>query len=1078
MKSRKGVYFSLLGKCMGENFMYTDGNEERDNFASDLLGYLPTGIGIFDLTGNVVEARYISDGYYQMIGEKRDERIQFMGVHTLNAAHPDDRARLVAEGKAAIQEKRMADCRMRIRTSDGYLWIGLRANHVPINANTERFYAVYYNIQDYVRTEEAKSVLDNILGNIPTGVALFSGGNSRAHLEYANASFYKLHRGGKEYWSLQSENSIDWVIEQDREMFLKEFNAVSSGQKEESSITYHIIGGDGKPHWINILFRCAYEKNKQQYFYATFTDMDALKNAEAARDESRLLHEAAVTEAKLVVWEYDILKHRIIMADNEFTHHDYRKFGLPKVVDNAPQSLLPYIDDAYVDTFLEMYHKVEAGAPSADCYVWYKLQHGVEPRYMHISYRTVFDAKGRAVKAYGIGQNLTSQKIAQDAYKRLQQQLASNIKVSVGSFRVNLSKDLYLDGYSPYQTVLKALHTKTADEHFAATAATVLNEELRQKILQEYNCSHLLQLFKDGTKQLAIEYPTGTSYGGIVWIHTIFYMVQNPSTGDIEGISYSTDITEQKRNQEIIRRMTGTSCDYVGVIDTVNNTFDLRYGAWVDLGGIERKKFAYNEVRLRLATRHIDTADRQTFMDATEIDVLIKALLEKPQHVVTYKFYNKPADKERLRKQIVYYWLNDDKKEILVVEQDVTEVHRLEQARIAELEKAKKAAEAANVAKSEFLSRMSHDIRTPINGILGMTYLTQEMDIPQEAKNNLAKIDVSSKFLLSLINDVLDMAKAESGKIELHPEPYPVAEFRAYIDSVIKPLLERRNQTFTFEIAASVDNMIPLVDRLRINQVVFNLLSNASKYTPEGGKVIYRIQEKLLPNNRLHLHLDVIDNGIGMSKKFQKIVFEPFSQENRKFKTEMHGSGLGMAIVKKLMDAMHGTIMVKSSLGVGTAFSIDLDVDCVPVGTVKAEQMTQAAGVDDSGTILKGKHILLCEDHPLNQQIVRQLLVKKGMLIDIADDGQLGLEKFKSSSVAYYGVILMDIRMPVLDGYSATKAIRSLSRPDAGTVHIIGLSANAFREDIEKAKDSGMNDYLAKPIEPQKLYETLARYLK
>ena len=796
-----------------------------------------------------------------------------------------------------------------------------------------------------------------------------------------------------------------------------------------------------------------------------------------SREETGILYEAAVAEANLVVWEYDIPQHRIIMSDDAFTNLDYNKFGLRRVIEDAPRSLVPYIDDAYVEPFLEMYRRVDGGAPAADCYVWYKLQPGVEPRYMHIALTTVFDDQGQPVKAFGIGHNLTAQKLSQEEYDRLYKQLMGNHQDSVGSFQLNISQNLYIDGYSPYPSVVKALHTKTADAHFAATAATVLNEKLRQQILRDYNCAHLLQLFKEGTRQLTLDYPTGTSYGGIVWVHTVFYMAQNPATGDVEGISHCTDITEQKRTQEILSRMTRTSCDYMGVIDTINSTFDVRGGAWIEAGGIEQQRFGYDAVRERLATKHIDPADRQVFMAATEIAELQQSLRQKPQHVVTYKFYYRPEDKERLRKQIVYYWLNEYKKEILVVEQDVTEVYRLEQARVAEMELAKKAAEAANVAKSEFLNRMSHDIRTPLNGILGMTYLTREMELPQAARDNLDQIDTSSKFLLSLINDVLDMSRVESGRIYLHPEPYPADEFHAYIDSVLGPLFKRRNQTLTFEMVEFVADRVPLFDKLHINQIVFNLLSNASKYTPEGGKIIYLVREKRLPQDRMHMTVEVIDNGIGMSEAFQKIVFEPFTQEDREDQDKMQGTGLGMSIVKKLVDAMRGTITVTSKLNQGTTFRLDFDLDCVPVQQAGAGKTADRAEERDN-TRLQGKHVLVCEDHPLNRKIVDTLLQKQGMQVTEAENGQQGLKIFANAPLNYFDVVVMDIRMPVMDGYEATKKIRSLSRSDAKTTPIIGLSANAFAEDLAKAKATGMNAYLAKPVNPPDLYAALRKHVQ
>jgi len=378
-------------------------------------------------------------------------------------------------------------------------------------------------------------------------------------------------------------------------------------------------------------------------------------------------------------------------------------------------------------------------------------------------------------------------------------------------------------------------------------------------------------------------------------------------------------------------------------------------------------------------------------------------------------------------------------------------------------------ADTANAAKSDFLSRMSHDMRTPLNGIIGMTYLTRKMELPGPAQQNLAKIDTSSKFLLSLINEVLDMAKAESGKIELHPEPYDSAVFFRYLDSVILPLCRERNIRFVID-AQPVTSVHPLMDTLRINQVFFNLLSNAVKYTPEGGAVTYRLREHLTGDGRLALEAAVSDTGIGMSEEFQKHLFEPFSQERRPGQPEMRGTGLGLAIVKRLLDLMGCEITVRSRLGNGTTFLLRGEFDCVPAeagaGSAKAEEKTDTSR-------LAGLHVLLCEDHPLNQEIAQALLGERGVITTVADDGQQGVRAFTESAEGYYSAILMDLRMPVMDGLEATKTIRKLDRADARTVPILAMTADAFAEDIQRCLEAGMNGHIAKPIEPRELYQTL-----
>jgi len=391
------------------------------------------------------------------------------------------------------------------------------------------------------------------------------------------------------------------------------------------------------------------------------------------------------------------------------------------------------------------------------------------------------------------------------------------------------------------------------------------------------------------------------------------------------------------------------------------------------------------------------------------------------------------------------------------------------------LQKTAEAANAASLAKTEFLSRMSHDIRTPLNGIIGMTYLTRKMTLPEAAQENLEKIATSSKFLLSLVNDVLDMSKAESRKIELRPEPYPFEEFQAYIDAVIRPLCEEKRQTFSFD-ARPIPGYTPLVDITRLNRIYFNLLSNAVKYTPEGGAITLKIREELLPDERIRFTITVRDNGIGMSRAFQAHLFEPFMQENRDDNSEMRGTGLGLAIVKRMVDAMDGAIRAESEQGRGTAFVVAIVSPCEKRAELEREKAAQTQARDDSG--LAGRHVLLCEDHPLNQQIAGAILTEKGILVQTAEDGQKGVRLFAQSPAGYFDWILMDLRMPVMDGFEAARAIRALDRPDAAAVPILAMTADAFADDVEKCLDAGMNGHLAKPVDPDRLFELLAALLQ
>ena len=526
-------------------------------------------------------------------------------------------------------------------------------------------------------------------------------------------------------------------------------------------------------------------------------------------------------------------------------------------------------------------------------------------------------------------------------------------------------------------------------------------------------------------------------------------------------------------------------------------------------------------------------------------------------------------------------------------------------SQLHELEKARQTALESSKAKSEFLANMSHDIRTPMNAIVGMTAIAAaHMDDREQVQNCLRKITLSSKHLLGLINDVLDMSKIESGKLTLTTEQISLKEVIEGIVNIMQPQVKTKKQTFDIHVENILTENV-WCDGVRLNQVLLNLLSNATKYTPEGGAVQLSLSEEPSPKgeNHVRIHINVKDNGIGMSQDFVKKIYDSYSRadEARIHKTE--GAGLGMAITKYIVDAMEGSIEVQSEIDRGTEFRITFDFekaaamevdmvlpswnmlvvdddellcrtamnalksigikaewtlsgekaidlviqhhikrddyqiilldwklpgmngiqtakeirrnlgDEVPILLISAydwsefEAEAREAGIsgfiskplfkstlfyalrqymgvetpDDQtsnqGMELSGRRILLAEDNELNWEIANELLSDLGMELDWAEDGQICLDKFQQSPEGYYDAVLMDIRMPRMTGYEAAKAIRGLNRPDALSVPIIAMSADAFSDDIQHCLECGMNAHMAKPVDVTELTRLLKRYL-
>ncbi len=393
-----------------------------------------------------------------------------------------------------------------------------------------------------------------------------------------------------------------------------------------------------------------------------------------------------------------------------------------------------------------------------------------------------------------------------------------------------------------------------------------------------------------------------------------------------------------------------------------------------------------------------------------------------------------------------------------------------------EMDAARKEAEQANAAKQNFLSSMSHDIRTPMNAIIGMTALALDSaDSPEQVRDYLGKIALSSKHLLGLINDVLDISKIESGKMTLNVEPMSLSEVMNSISNIMQPQVAAKRQHFNLSAREILSENV-YCDGVRLNQVLINLLGNAVKFTPEKGSVQLTVYQEALPEDtsKVRTHFLVRDTGIGMSKEYQKVIFESFSREDNTRVRKTEGSGLGMAITKCIVDAMEGTISVQSEQGQGSEFHVVLDLRraAAPAASKTAD------GAEEAGdAALKGKHVLLAEDNELNWEVARELLSILELDLDWAQNGGICVEKFEKSPIGYYDAIIMDVRMPVMDGYEATAAIRRLERADAG-IPIIAMTADAFSEDIQRCLACGMNDHLAKPIDIQVVACKLKKYLK
>jgi CheY-like chemotaxis protein len=385
-------------------------------------------------------------------------------------------------------------------------------------------------------------------------------------------------------------------------------------------------------------------------------------------------------------------------------------------------------------------------------------------------------------------------------------------------------------------------------------------------------------------------------------------------------------------------------------------------------------------------------------------------------------------------------------------------------------------AEYANRAKTVFLSNMSHDMRTPMNAIIGFTELaSHHLQEPERVQDYLQKITQASNHLLSLINDVLDMSHIESGKLELEEKPEDLTDIIRSLCDIIQSNMEEKNLTLHVNMENIQDSVVNC-DRLRLNQILLNLTSNAVKYTNPNGDIFIKVtQLPALDHNYGRYEFSIRDTGIGMSQEFADHIFEPFTREKTSTISGIQGTGLGMSITKNIVEMMGGTIEVQTEAGKGTEFRVVLELKKLPKDLPKETAEETAETEEKQEDWFIGKRLLLTEDNELNTEIAVEILSDAGFVVDTAANGKIACEKLLAAEPGYYALILMDIQMPVMDGYQAARTIRNMKDPVRSRIPIIAMTANAFEEDRKRALKCGMNGHVGKPIETEKLFAEIRR---
>lgn len=527
---------------------------------------------------------------------------------------------------------------------------------------------------------------------------------------------------------------------------------------------------------------------------------------------------------------------------------------------------------------------------------------------------------------------------------------------------------------------------------------------------------------------------------------------------------------------ETLGRYYGANRSYIFEFDLekqeLNNTFEwCQEGVSAEIDNLQNipmevvadwiKKFeSVGEFYITSVNNDIDqTSDEYRILAAQGIESLMATPLIKYGQLVGFLGVDDPTQKT-------------DDITLLRSASDIMMIEMEKHHMTIELERALKEAKDANNAKSFFLFNMSHDIRTPMNAVTGFIRIAMENAKDPKVIDALKKADLSSRHMLSILNDVLDMSRIESGKMEFHQQTIVPAEHIQNIEAMYRQSMEEKGIQFRVEYANLPEAV--LTDETRISQVIGNLLSNAIKFTPKGGRVLFQTKcTGMDEDGRYGFEVHVIDTGIGMSAEFLKKVFDPFERERSATVSGTQGTGIGLSLAQRIAEAMDGTLTVTSIQGDGSDFMFTFKAEPSKYTAENSKHPYEETLID-----FNGKRILLVEDIDLNREIAMEILSSEGFLVDEAENGAIAVDILEKSESGYYDCVLMDIQMPVMDGYEAARKIRTFENPDLANVPIIAMTANAFEEDRKYAFEAGMNGHVAKPIDVPNLLQVLSDTLR
>ncbi len=1163
-----------------------------------LIQNIPGGVAIYRVSDRF-ETVYFSDGVPALTGYTTAEYQELIKEDAAKMIYPADAEMVVRELRLAIQNNTIADFDFRKSHRDGSIvWVHLQGRTIGEDNGAPLLQCIFHNI-----TRQKKIEMDLLEKETMSSIALRNTNINLWSYDIQTHTLYQTKRSAEAHPGFEAvipdfvETTIrmGYIKEESISDFRELYRLVEAGEREVSKDIW-FWKEDGSGWWCERIIYTNLLDSDGNVLRTVGVGRNITEETQTAVRKQQM--ELALASTSVSLWTYDI-RYGIF----ESYHYNASEVVLERKQGGGYRAILAggYVMPESVDDFIALHQALERGEKSAAAVIHYDKSK-ISMEWQRITYSVVFDADDNPLLGVAIGEDVTelihSKKRFNDEMRYLEAVQSDNLLAKV---RSNLTQN-WVESYVAKPGVGISHEGMSYDQSAEALVLTAFTPEQQESMRRMLDRDRVLLAFENGDRHDSLDYQRKVWDGRVIWVNISVKTYQDPETGDIKSFMYSYDIDNEKTMKIIVDKIVDIGYEMLALISPKTGMLRCVRDSVYENRMSLRVNEPYVEVMNGFVERYIGEEKEEA-----HAAFRIENIQRKLEKAAIYNFSFTLLDGQiRYRKKWQFAYLDESHSAIILIRSDISQLFEQQEQQREVLRNALAMAQQASTAKSDFLSRMSHEIRTPMNAIIGMSTLAAQcVQNPEQVTDCISKVGLSARYLLSLINDILDMSRIESGKLSVRKEEILFEKFLKGINTIAYELAAEKGVGYDC-ILTSFTEDVYLGDPMKLQQILINLITNAVKFTPKGGKVQFMVHQSRIEGGKAYLRFTVNDTGVGIKEAFLQKLFEPFEQEYVGNTTPYGGTGLGLAISKNLVTMLGGTISVNSIVGVGSEFTVDVALELCEEAKLHTKIKTQmnwsqlsALIVDDEITICEhtkhilsemgtkaewvdsgyravelvqkkwdhqeffdlilvdwkmpemdgietarrirqiagpevtilimtaydwvaieaqakqagvnlliskplfksslcsafetvyhrkaqekqkpveaayhftGKRILLVEDHLLNIEVAKRLLTSKGIEVEVAENGLVAIEAFATAPARYFDAILMDIRMPVMDGLTAAKSIRQMRKETAKTIPIVAMSANAFDEDVEKSKAAGINTHLAKPIEPQILFRTL-----